>query len=113
GEATMEVQKSSDVNGRPALQLISQARSNKFIDAFFIVRDYNASVVDKESLVSFSFHQNLKEGHYHVVRNTFLDYKNRVYTFERDYKGNVTRRTGPIDETVSDILSAFFVTRTL
>ena len=83
GEATLAVLEGNDQNGRPTFQFISNAKSTKFIDAFFPVRDYNASVVDQDSLVSLQFHQNLKEGHYKVVRHTTLDYTARTYIYKK------------------------------
>ncbi len=113
GTATLEVQEGPAVAGRPTHYLISHAKSSDFIDVFFKVRDFNASVIDKESLVSFSFHQNLREGHYRVVRNTSFDYAGRIYTFEKEYKGKTRHETGPLPELVSDMLSSFFTTRAL
>jgi hypothetical protein len=113
GSATMEVHEGPEVHCRRTYQFISNARSNNVIDNVFKVRDVNSSVVDAQSLSTLQFHQNLREGHYKVVRNTTIDYYNRVYKFERDYKGRKTYREGAIDEPVNDILSAFFRARTL
>jgi hypothetical protein len=92
---------------------MSVARSNSFVDALFRVRDFNASQVDEASLASVAFHQNLREGHYRVVRNTTINYSLRQYTFEKNYKEKTTRREGPVNEPASDILSSFYYTRTL
>lgn len=113
GTASLEVVKHLVVNGRPTLSLKSMARSTKFIDNFFKVRDYNASNVDEMSLASINFHQNLREGKYRVIRNTAIDYQRGTYTFEKAYKGKTTKREGQIGLAVSDILSSFFYTRTL
>src|SRR5262245_34470134 len=74
GEATMEVMNGPRVNGRPTIYIESNAKSTGFVDTFFRVRDFNASTVDRESLAAVSFHQNLREGDYRVIRNTTFDY---------------------------------------
>lgn len=113
GEATLEVYKTSDTKGRAIYQFVSQAKSTSFIDVFFKVRDYNVATVDAVLMASLGFHQNLKEGHYHVIRNTTIDYDAGRYTFEKTRKGTTTKREGEIDEPVLDILSSFFYTRLL
>jgi len=113
GTATMEIQEGPIVNGRPTLNIMSTAKSNSMIDKVFRVRDFNGSNIDKESLATFHFHQNLKEGKYHVVRNTSFDYANKAFRYERISKGKTSTKTGELNETVQDVLSSFFVTRTL
>jgi hypothetical protein len=113
GNASMEVKSGDPVDGRPTWHIVSEARSNGFVDAFFKVRDVNSSVIDSESLASVSFHQNLKEGHYHVIRNTKLNYETGTYQYERIYKGKTNTHDGTIQEPLQDILSAFFYTRTM
>jgi hypothetical protein len=113
GTATMEVGDGAPIEGRPTLHIESKAESNKFVDSFFKVRDFNASTLDAASLASLNFHQNLKEGGYQVIRNTSFDYKHHSYKFQKVKKGHVTERTGPVQEPLQDILSAFFLTRTL
>ncbi|MCB4756993.1 MAG: DUF3108 domain-containing protein [Elusimicrobia bacterium] len=113
GKATLEVREGHVIQGRPSINLISRARSNDFVDVFFKVRDYNISTVDRESLASVGFHQNLHEGHYRVIRTTTIDYQKGAYEFVRNYKGKTTQSTGAIAEPACDILSSFFMARTL
>jgi hypothetical protein len=113
GTATMEVSDGPLIGGRPTLNVQSKAESNSVIDKVFKVRDFNGAAIDKASLVSLHFHQNLKEGGYHVVRNTAFDYMNASYNWEKIYKGKTTQRTGRLEKPMQDILSAFFVTRTM
>ncbi len=112
GTATMEVSEGPIIDGKPSIQIHSNARSNSFVDAFFKVRDFNASLIDRDSLYSRNFHQNLREGHYAVMRNTSLDYKTRTFKYQKLRKGKTTERTGPIETPAFDILSAFFSART-
>jgi hypothetical protein len=113
GEASLVVKDGGLYNNRPTYLLESVAESNNFIDAFFKVRDFNASRVDQWSLASVQFHQNLREGHYKVVRNTTLDYQTGRFKYERQYKGKTSVQEGDIDFAFSDILSSFFYARTL
>jgi len=113
GTATMEVSEGPMVDDRPTISIQSRAESNGFVDSFFKVRDFNSSIVDRDALVSWNFHQNLKEGGYNVIRNTLIDYKSHIYTFHRIRKASNTERSGSIDRPVFDILSAFFYARTL
>ncbi len=113
GTATMSVKQGPLIDGRPSMHIETVASSNGFVDAFFKVRDFNASTVDSASLNSRNFHQNLKEGGYKVIRNTSIDYNKRAYTFQRTKNNHTTERTGVIQQPVYDILSAFFYTRTL
>jgi Protein of unknown function (DUF3108) len=113
GVATMEIEDGPMMNHKPTLKLISRARSKGFVDVFFHVDDLNESLVDADSLASLYFHQDLKEGHFKVVRKTTMNYDNRTYYYERHYKSRLNSRTGPINEAASDILSSFFFTRTL
>jgi len=113
GTASLEVQEGPSVNNQRTMAIISKAESNSFISAFFRVRDYNASMVDRESLTSLSFHQNLHEGGYQVIRTTTFDYKHRSYNFERIRRGTKSNRTGAIEMPLLDILSSFYFVRTL
>jgi len=113
GVATLEVKKGPLIEKRPTFQFISEAKSNSFIDVFFKVRDYNSTIVDAQTLTTLSFHQNLKEGHYQVVRNIHLDYAKKTYAYERVYKGQTNTKTGPLEEPVTDVLSSFYLTRSL
>lgn len=113
GTASMTVSEGPPVNNRPTLHLESKADSNSFVDKFFKVRDTNSSTVDRESLASLFFHQNLKEGNYHVMRNTSLNYETGEFHFEKTKKGKTNSESGLIDQPLQDILSSFFFTRTL
>lgn len=113
GTATLEVHDAEPVDGRPMYEIRSKAESNSFIDNFFKVRDFNSSGIDRASLASRRFHQNLREGHYRVVRTTHFDYEEGRYTYERTYKGKTAQRSGPISQPLQDMLSCFFYARTL
>jgi len=113
GTAVMSVRAGEPFEARPTLHIETKASSNKTVDKFFKVRDFNVATVDRESMISRGFHQNLREGKYAVVRTTSFDYRNRQYKFERTRKGNTRVSTGTINVPVMDVLGAFFYSRTL
>src|SRR5687768_8394701 len=49
GEAMLEVDTGPKVHCRETLRFISNAKSTSFVDSFFKVRDFNASLVDRAS----------------------------------------------------------------
>ncbi len=113
GRATLEVTKGGLINGKPTLRFSSKAESVGMIDSVFRVRDFNESMVEADSLATLSFHQNLREGNFKVIRNTRVDYSSGTWTYEKKYKGKTQVKAGPITERASDILSSFFFTRVL
>jgi hypothetical protein len=113
GTAEMNVKADALIDGRPTYRIETKAESNHFVDKFFKVRDFNASVVDQASLLARNFHQNLREGKYTVIRNTTFDYDHGKYIFQRTRRGTTTQRAGELPGPVMDVLGAFFYTRTL
>lgn len=113
GTAVMTVKTGPASDGVPTYHIETKAESNNFVDKFFKVRDYNSAMVDRDSLLSLSFHQNLKEGGYAVIRTTTFDYNTHRYSFVRTRRGTTTERKGGLTGPVMDALGAFFYTRTL
>lgn len=113
GEATLEIHEGPLINCRRTFQITSMAKSNSFVDSFFTVRDFNSTVVDRDVLNSYSFHQNLHEGGYKVIRTTTHDYVTGKFTYVREKNGNKSVKDGDLPGPIFDILSAFYYTRTL
>jgi len=53
----------------------------------FRVRDYNESNVEKDTMATLVYRQNLREGHFKIQRTTTVNYKNGMWLYERLYKG--------------------------
>jgi hypothetical protein len=104
GTATMEVQEIVEYNGRPAYQLVSTARSNKFFSSFYPVRDRVESIVDAIGLFSWKFDKQLREGNYRAHRQYAFDQINH----QVEYKGD-TIEVAPY---VQDVLSVLYYVRT-
>lgn len=104
GYATLEVRKISKINGRKVYHIVSCARSARFFDNFYKVRDKTESFVDVESICTWRFIKELNEGKYHTKKETIYDQRNHTATI----KG----KTNKIPPFVQDILSALYYLRT-
>jgi hypothetical protein len=104
GTATMEVREVIDYNGRPAYQIVSTARSNKFFSSFYPVRDRVESIMDAIGLFSWKFDKQLREGKYRSHRKYAFDQINHKVV----YKGD-TINVAPY---VQDALSVLYFVRT-
>ena len=105
GEATLSVEESTTVNGRPCLVLVGTANSNDFFSSIFSVDDEMRSWFDAEFLIPWRFEKELHEGDFHAEQSIDLDQVNRVATYGDG-------RTFPMDAAVQDALSALFYIRT-
>lgn len=112
GVATLEVRSTDTVHGRLAYHLLSEARTNKTIDAFFKVRDKNESWMDAQSLSSLRFRQNMREGGYLREVETTYDHPGRRYTYRKRRKGKETVVEGAMPPFAQDVLSSLYYVRT-
>jgi len=113
GHASLSIEKSAPIHGRTAWRIISRARTNKFFDALFKVRDTNESWMDAEGFFSHRFEQNLNEGHYNVRRWTDYDYAARKFSWTKIEKGSEQSGEGELLALVQDALSCLYYARTL
>jgi hypothetical protein len=81
GEASLEIAKLIDWQGRPAYQIISRANSNKFFSTFYKVDDRVESITDATGLFSWRFEKNLSEGSYRAHRVHVCDQQNNKVTY--------------------------------
>lgn len=113
GTATLEVVEETDVNGRAAYRVVSLARTNAAMDAVYKVRDRTESWIDRESLCSLRFHQNLREGFYKRRVETEYDHPAGRFLYRKWRKGRETEYDGPSVPFVQDVLSSLYYLRTL
>ncbi|MCK5125974.1 MAG: DUF3108 domain-containing protein [candidate division Zixibacteria bacterium] len=104
GTATMEVVDLIEYNDRPAYQIVTIAKSNKFFSSFYSVRDRVESIMDAVGLFSWRFEKELKEGKYRAHRQYDIDQVNHSVV----YKGDTIK----IESYVQDALSALYFIRT-
>jgi D-glycero-D-manno-heptose 1,7-bisphosphate phosphatase len=113
GEATLEMEEIVEFNGRPAYHIVSRARTSKFADKFYKVRDINESWLDAEKMRSLGYSKKLREGNffrdewvvYDYPKNSWLSKRvNRDGSFQ--YSSSNTLRGS-----VQDILSSLYFIR--
>ena len=75
GTATIRIKDFVMVNDRPCFRIQSEARSRKFFDVFFKVRDLGESWLDVQGLFTWRFEKHLNEGSYHDNKVVTYDYQ--------------------------------------
>ena len=110
GQATLQVDEIDFRDNTPAYQISSLARTNRFFDRVFKVRDEIESVMDKETYLSHRFTKRLQEGTYRQYRVHFYYPEQNFTLYMRwDFNRNEfdeERMEIPAD--TRDILSAFY-----
>ena len=112
GEATLGVREAVGFNGAPAYHVVSEARSNRFCDTFYKVRDLNESWVDARSLSSLGFSKRLREGHFFRDEWVLFDRTARTFLAKKTNRGgDFSWSGGTIPVHVQDILSSAYYVR--
>lgn len=121
GEATMAVQDIVEIReGIFTYHIVTTARSAKFFDAFYKVRDQVETYLDTRGLFSWKYHKRLREGGYKFDLLVDYDQLNGIAQIERiRYESeeplkirHQERFELEIPEYVLDVLSAFYYVRT-
>jgi len=121
GEATMEVEKEVPMPGNHrAFRVVSKARSAKFFDKFFKVRDSMATFIDTRGIFSWRFFKHQREGSYKVDLDVNYDQLHGIahvkkIRYNDDDKMTIRKKEDvkiPIPPYVVDILAAFYYVRT-
>ncbi|MBW6515752.1 MAG: DUF3108 domain-containing protein [Candidatus Cloacimonetes bacterium] len=114
GQATLSVEEIEFRENTPAWKITSQARTNRFFDRIFKVRDEIESVMDKDLFVSHRFTKQLSEGNYRQYRIHYY-YPEQNYTLYMRWdfsKNQFDEERMDIPPETHDILSAFYWLRT-
>lgn len=98
GEATLEVEGLLQVDGQPALHLVTTARSTPFVSTFYRVDDRNESFIGLHPMRSLRFVKNLREGRYRHSSQTDFDQTVGVARFRYLDFSNVPRNISRLDE---------------
>lgn len=105
GIGTMEIPKIKKISGRDAYYVQFTVNSMSSFDWAFKVRDRYETYIDKTALFPWRFEQHIREGNYSRDFSAFFDQrKGKAVTSEGVHK---------IPKNVNDILSAFYLVRTM
>lgn len=121
GEATMEVRGIVNLNDSiPVYHIVTTARSAKFFDAFYKVRDEVETFIDTKGFFSRRYHKRLREGGYKY--DLLVDYDQagglahvEGIRYDGDEELKVRNREMfqlEIPQYVLDVLAAFYYVRT-
>ncbi len=104
GTATMSIPDTQTIKGRSCYHIVTTARSTKFVDTFYKVRDKIETFIDMEGLFPWKFSKHLREGSYRTEQ--YVDYDQimgKVY-YKKD--------TINAPRFIQGILSSFYFVRT-
>ncbi|MCC6652564.1 MAG: DUF3108 domain-containing protein [Candidatus Eisenbacteria bacterium] len=104
GSAWLEVPEVTEWNGRPVYRLVARAESNGFFDKMYKVRNRIESMWDRDSLFSWRYFEDRREGHFRANDTLVFEPSKR----EVHYNNGLSY---PVPAQVQDALSAFYFTR--
>ena len=105
GIGTMEIPKSKKMSGRDVYYVLFTVNTMSSFDWMYKVRDRYETYIDKQGLFPWRFEQHIREGGYSRDFSAFFDQrKGKAITTEGEHR---------IPRNVNDILSAFYLVRTM
>jgi len=106
GEGILEIRGIETYQGFPCFHIQSKTNSNRFFSSIYKVRDKIISYIDTEGMFSRYFYKRLREGDYKKTVEIAFDHEQEVarYASGKEYA---------ITSGVQDVLSAFYLIRTL
>ncbi len=104
GTATMSVKDTVRIKNKLCYHIVTEAKSNRFIDKFYKVRDRAESFIDYYGLFSWRFEKHLREGKHKADKRTDYDHANNIAIAGED--------TVEVPLFVQDVLSTFYFLRT-
>ncbi len=116
GYATLGISSIVQIGDQKAYHILSEARSTKFVDTFYKVRDRNEAWMDVERPRSFGYIKDIQEGKYSVDEKVELNYVNHTFKrtkIRRDKNNSVKEVSGEVSADVLDVLSSLYYIRTL
>ena len=105
GIGIMEIPKIKKISGRDAYYVQFTVNSMSSFDWAFKVRDRYETYIDKSALFTWRFEQHIREGSYSRDFSAFFD--------QRKGKAITSKGVHKIPKNVNDILSAFYLVRTM
>jgi hypothetical protein len=105
GVGTMEIPSMKKMSGRDVYYVLFTVNSMSSFDWMYKVRDKYETYIDKTALFPWRFEQHIREGHYTRDFSAFFD--------QRKGKAVTSEGVHLIPKNVNDILSAFYLVRTM
>jgi hypothetical protein len=105
GIGTMEIPKIKKISGRDVYYVLFTVNTVPSFDWMFKVRDRYETYLDKDALFPWRFEQHIREGKYSRDFSAYFD--------QRKGKAKTTEGEYVIPKNVNDILSAFYLVRTM
>jgi len=105
GIGTMEIPSSKKISGRDAFYVLFTVNTMSSFDWMYKVRDRYETYIDKQAIFPWRFEQHIREGGYSRDFSAFFD--------QRKGKAITSEGMHPIPKNVNDILSAFYLVRTM
>ncbi|PIS46935.1 MAG: hypothetical protein COT17_06040 [Elusimicrobia bacterium CG08_land_8_20_14_0_20_51_18] len=114
GKAYIKVERAVKIStGVYAYHIVSGARSTRFLQNFYPVKDLNEALLDVNLAGSYGYYKKISEGSYKRSEWVFYDVQNRKFRGEKLRKGRKTEISGDLETgNVFDILSALYFFRT-
>lgn len=114
GQATISIPDQPTVNNRPALRIVTEAKSSSFLGSLYRVRDRNESWLDAQSLSTVRYENRIREGGYRAERLVEINPSSGTFRFQKKNFDtnvyNVTEGTVPVH--VLDALGSLYYLRT-
>jgi hypothetical protein len=109
GEATFNFKDKGDT-----YEVTVYGKTYKSYDAFFRVRDYFKSVIDKETMYPMNFVRIVEEGNYRKFDSLVFDRKaNSAFSFNGTSRANAKRKYILLNDCTHDLLSVLYYMRNI
>lgn len=105
GEAIMSIPDTVMYRGQACYRVLTTARSTKFVDTFFKVRDRVETLIDTEGIFPWRFEKRIREGKYRSHRKEIYDQSSERVYYKKD--------TIDVAPYIQGVLSSFYFVRTM
>ena len=106
GYGWIEVKEFVTLNGRQAIHIEAQGRTNQVLSKIYPIHDVIHSYLDAETLKPLRFEKDQHEGHYRANEVVTFDYEHAVATYRSLLNHSV--KEIPLPESVQDLISALY-----
>lgn len=113
GVSSLDSRDMVDLQGRQTYRIVSEAKSEPWLDPFYKVRDLNEAWIDADNLKSLGFGRHIQEGKFFREETIFFDHNQGRYRGKKQHKENdpPVDIEGPLSSGAYDLLSAIYAFR--